>query len=112
MSKLSKRRMLLSFSTLPLALVTAAVFTEYKPQPVESPIITKNFDPKPLQKGVPFTVFNWNIQYAGSRKHNFFYDGGDAVDVPKEDVLESIQSIKAEIKKLPWKKIDPMYSYG
>ena len=46
-----------------------------------------------------FSVLNWNLQFAGSRKHNFFYDGGDAVGVPKEDVLESLDQIKKVIEK-------------
>ena len=36
-----------------------------------------------------FSLLNWNLQFAGSRKHNFFYDGGDAVDVPINDLEQS-----------------------
>ena len=93
------RRLIVSLSTLPLVLVSAAFFTEYKPQSIEHPILTKSFDSKDLQIGVPFTVLNWNLQYAGSRKHHFFYDGGEVVGIPKEDVLESLEGIKESIKR-------------
>jgi endonuclease/exonuclease/phosphatase family metal-dependent hydrolase len=38
-------------------------------------------------------VLSWNIQYAGSRKHHFFYDGGQAAHVPREDVEETLRAI-------------------
>ena len=100
MSESSKRKILFSLSTVPLVLITSALLTEFKPQPIQKNIITKSFDIKPLQKGTPFTLFNWNIQYAGSRRHHFFYDGGSAVRVPENDVRESILSIKEEISKI------------
>ena len=71
MSESSKRK-IFSLSTVPLVLITSALLTEFKPQPIQKNIITKSFDIKPLQKGTPFTLFNWNIQYAGSRRHHFF----------------------------------------
>ena len=50
-----------------------------------------------LEPGEVFTVLNWNLQYAASRKHHFFYDGGPAVHVPPEDVVETIKKIQAVI---------------
>lgn len=46
-----------------------------------------------LAPGEPFTVLVWNVQYAGSRKHHFFYDGGEAVHVPEADVREMLARI-------------------
>ena len=40
-----------------------------------------------------FSVLSWNIQFAASRKHHFFYDGGRKVHVPKKDVQETIKAI-------------------
>lgn len=46
-----------------------------------------------LQPGQPFKVLVWNLQYAGSRKHHFFYDGGSAVSVPESDMREMLARI-------------------
>ena len=100
MANFSKKQIIFSLSTVPLVFITAAFLTEFKPQSTQKNIITKSFDSKPLQKGTPFTLFNWNIQYAGSRKHNFFYDGGKVVRVPEVDVRETLISIKKEIFKI------------
>ncbi len=41
----------------------------------------------------PLRVLVWNLQYAGSRNHHFFYDGGEAVHVPPADVARSLERI-------------------
>lgn len=38
-------------------------------------------------------VLVWNVQFCGTRKHHFFYDGGDAVKVPAEDVRVALEAI-------------------
>lgn len=48
-----------------------------------------------LVPGAPLTVLVWNLQYGASRKHHFFYDGGDAVSVPESDVRETVAAIAA-----------------
>lgn len=61
--------------------------------------ITCAADAPELPRGRPLTALVWNVQYAGSRKHHFFYDGGDAVHVPREDVdamLDAIAAVLAE----------------
>ena len=78
---------------LPAALA-ASTRTEYRPAPIE-PI--EPFGPEPLPpiaRGEPLTVLSWNLQFAGSRRHHFFYDGGQAVHVPPEDV-EAIAAFRA-----------------
>lgn len=42
-------------------------------------------------------VLSWNVQYCGSRKHWFFYDGGDAVHVPRQDVIDTLAKVAAAI---------------
>ena len=69
--------------------------TEYAPAdrtpvPVEGP-----GDGPGLAVGTPFRVVSWNLQYGASRKHRFFYDGGEAVHVPAEDVTATVGAIRA-----------------
>ena len=45
-------------------------------------------------------VLSWNIQFAASTKHNFFYEGGTAVSVPSaDDVHATLDTIAATIQK-------------
>ncbi len=48
----------------------------------------------------PLKVVVWNIQYAGSRKHHFFYDGGEAVQVPPSDVADTLDEITRVLEEL------------
>lgn len=69
-------------------------------RPVEHeviPVVTRGAT-TPLRPGVPFTVLSWNIQYAGTRRRKFFYDGGDAVHVPNEDREIGLARISAELR--------------
>jgi endonuclease/exonuclease/phosphatase family metal-dependent hydrolase len=52
----------------------------------------------PLEPGVPFRVMSWNLQFAGTRKHKFFYDGGPAVHVADADCVEALDAIGAELR--------------
>jgi len=47
----------------------------------------------------PFDVLCWNLQFCGSRKHHFFYDGGDAVFVPRCDVLETLDGVRGVLEQ-------------
>lgn len=58
---------------------------EYMPEAVEAAEVRCATPGTPLQAGEPFEVLSWNLQYGASRKHRFFYDGGEAVHVPAED---------------------------
>ena len=53
-----------------------------------------------LLPGQRFRVLTWNIQFAGTRRHHFFYDGGDAVAVPADDVREALDGIVAVLARL------------
>ncbi|MFT5684512.1 MAG: endonuclease/exonuclease/phosphatase family metal-dependent hydrolase [Myxococcota bacterium] len=79
---------------LPAALLTS-IRAGYRPEPVEP---VEPFGPEgapPIPVGEAFTVLCWNLQFAGSRKHHFFYDGGPAVHVPPADVEETVRGITA-----------------
>ena len=67
------------------AAIAAAARTEYRPAAVESVEFFGDASVQPLRRGQPFSVLCWNLQFAGSRQHHFFYDGGPAVHVPPED---------------------------
>ena len=59
-------------------------------EPVPSVCVGETRD---LAPGAEFTVLVWNLQFAASRKHKFFYDGGEAVHVPQEDVEETLDAM-------------------
>jgi len=69
----------------------------YDPDPIEAVDVVTERPPEVLLPGDTFTVLSWNLQFAGSRKHHFFYDGGEAVHVPLEDVLETTAAIRAAL---------------
>ena len=85
--------------SIPLALVGLALFSAHTPAELESPIINHSLKSKKLKLGETFKLLSWNLQYAGSRKHNFFYDGGPAVHVPPEDVEETISAIRSLLEQ-------------
>jgi endonuclease/exonuclease/phosphatase family metal-dependent hydrolase len=65
----------------------------YDPAPVESVAAVCTGEVRELKPGEAFTVLVWNLQFGASRKHKFFYDGGDAVHVPREDVDQTLDAI-------------------
>ncbi len=48
--------------------------------------------------GESLRIMVWNVQYCASRRHHFFYDGGDAVHVPPEDVLSTVEAVADAIQ--------------
>ncbi|MEE2750605.1 MAG: endonuclease/exonuclease/phosphatase family protein [Myxococcota bacterium] len=79
------------------AAVFGVRFLSFEPEPVMA-LKPSGEQGRMLEPGEVFTVLNWNLQYAGSRKHNFFYDGGPAVHVPPDDVVKTIQQIQAVLE--------------
>lgn len=67
---------------------------------------------KPLSaKAGKLRILSWNIQYSGSRKYKFFYDGGKAVSPAKKDVEATMAAIVKAVKKynpdiILWQEID------
>ena len=67
--------------------------------------------PAVAKAGEPLTILVWNVQYGASRKHHFFYDGGEAVRVPEADVqwtLDAIAEVVAEVDPdvILWQELD------
>jgi hypothetical protein len=89
---------LVGLPMLTLGSFAAFVFaTEHRPEALE-PVPTQCAAGAPmLQPGQPLTVLSWNLQYGASRKHHFFYDGGDAVFVPPDDVRDTVAAISSVI---------------
>ena len=80
--------------------VGAALGTEHRPAPIEPTEVICGADTQELTKNEPFQMVSWNLQYGASRKHQFFYDGGEAVHVPEEDVrwtLDAVNQVLTEI---------------
>ncbi len=75
------------------ALVAFAFGTEHRPAPMEAVSVEGSADQPRIRSGVPFKLVSWNLQYGASRKHRFFYDGGEAVHVPAADVEETVAAI-------------------
>jgi endonuclease/exonuclease/phosphatase family metal-dependent hydrolase len=105
--------MTVALATLAVVVVTAVLFvvvTEHRPAPREvAAVVCAGGGPPPapgragrpgLVAGRPFRVVSWNIQYSAGRKHRFFYDGGDAVHVPRQDVEETLQALQAALRAL------------
>ena len=76
-----------------LALVAFALLQAYDPPP-EHPLEVSCQEPaEPLAAGRPFTLVSWNIQFCGSRQLHFFYDGGEAVDVPPDLARSTLEGV-------------------
>jgi len=74
-------------------------------------VICDGKKPLILKKGTKLRILSWNIQYGGSRKYHFFYDGGKAVYPAKADVEMTLKQISAVIKKVNpdiilWQEVD------
>ncbi len=83
-----------------LARTLYALATEHRPPP-QAPVEPMHHGPsKPLPVGVPFTTVCWNLQFCGSRRHHFFYDGGRAVSVPAAEEAETRDAIGAALHTL------------
>ena len=70
------------------------------PAPVASMPVHCDADLPTLQAGQSLRVLVWNLQFAGTTKHQFFYDDGEAVHVPPGDVtwaLDEIAKVIAEV---------------
>lgn len=53
-----------------------------------------------LRRGEPFRVATWNLQFAGTRRRKFFYDGGEAVHVPEADRDHGLSTITSELSAI------------
>jgi endonuclease/exonuclease/phosphatase family metal-dependent hydrolase len=90
---------LLDLLALPAVPLAAALlpWAAHHPAPIESVAPLRPAARQPLSRGDTVRVLSWNIQFCGSRREAFFYDGGPRVHVPPEDVEESLQGIVAAL---------------
>lgn len=97
----SKRTKVLSFlaaSTGALVLGVRSIFS-LPAQQMSVPVVC-NADVPALPRGKPLKVLVWNVQFAGGRESEFFYDGGEVVSVPRamvEGTLERIASVIEQV---------------
>ena len=86
---------------LPVAAVLGVRMLGFDPRPVEAvEVHCGGGEPRVLSAGSELSVLSWNLQFGASRKHHFFYDGGEAVTVPAEDVDATVSAIAVVIKSL------------
>ncbi len=92
-----------------LILVRALNYFPAEVMPAES--ACNGAAPATLKPGDKIKILSWNIQYGGSRKYNFFYDGGKDVIAEKSVVEETVKGIGELVEKLQpdiilWQEID------
>ena len=83
----NKLKMAIGFGiALPIVSLVTLLGLEFNPDPVEK-VSVQNMRPnEPAPSGKVLKLLSWNLQFSGSRKHHFFYDGGQTVHVPHSDV--------------------------
>ncbi len=70
----------------------------YRPAPVEAVPVIEDGAAVSLAPDAPFRVLSWNIQFAGTRRQQFFYDGGEAVHVPEADLERGLSGVAAVLR--------------
>ena len=83
----------------------------YSPDPIMPADTLCKEDAPRLGKQQPLKVLSWNIQYSGSRKYHFFYDGGMDVLAAAADVEATLEQIIAVARKydpdiILWQEVD------
>ncbi|MGC6493381.1 MAG: endonuclease/exonuclease/phosphatase family protein [Myxococcota bacterium] len=73
--------------------------------------VTCPADTPPVPTDSELSVLVWNVQFAASRKHHFFYDGGQAVHVPAADVTATLDEMARVVRELDpdvilWQEFD------
>jgi uncharacterized membrane protein YbaN (DUF454 family) len=73
--------------------------------------VTCPADTPPVPTGSDLSVLVWNVQYAASRAHHFFYDGGQVVHVPASDVTATLDEMARVVRELDpdvvlWQELD------
>jgi endonuclease/exonuclease/phosphatase family metal-dependent hydrolase len=75
-------------------------FMSFRPAEPQTVKLACNERLHSLRPGESFKLLSWNIQFSATRRQQFFYDGGKAVHVPREDVLRGVKRIAAAIRDL------------
>jgi len=83
---------------LPIVSIVTLLGLEFNPDSVEKVSVQNTRPTKQAPSNKSLTLISWNLQFAGSRKHHFFYDGGKAVHVPPSDVENTLSEIVSVLK--------------
>ncbi|MCF8381106.1 MAG: hypothetical protein K9H49_16150 [Bacteroidales bacterium] len=74
-----------------------ATFNNYSPD--EQIIVQESENPDKLSDWTEYDFMIWNIGYCGlDASMDFFYDGGEQVRPAKENVIQSLENVKAFLK--------------
>jgi endonuclease/exonuclease/phosphatase family metal-dependent hydrolase len=81
------------------------------PAPVEAVPVFCDVDTAQRVASDRLTVLVWNVQYGASTRHHFFYDGGQAVRVPAQDVSWTLDQIVETVARVDpdivlWQEVD------
>lgn len=73
--------------------------------------VTCPADTPPVPTDSNLSVLVWNVQFAASRAHHFFYDGGQVVYVPASDVTATLDEMARVVRELDpdvvlWQELD------
>jgi endonuclease/exonuclease/phosphatase family metal-dependent hydrolase len=82
----------------PLGVVAAVRRGWHFPDRVEPVAVVSDPTAPLLPRGAPVRALVWNIQYCGSRRHHFFYDGGRQVHVPPGDMAATLAEVARVIR--------------
>ncbi|MFH1463702.1 MAG: endonuclease/exonuclease/phosphatase family protein [Pseudomonadota bacterium] len=68
----------------------------FRPPPPRQPVPVEGDAPAAAPRaGQTIDLLSWNVQFCGSRRHHFFYDGGSDVHVPEAEVRATQASMAA-----------------
>ena len=81
-----------------VGLCIAVALSFHFPDEVEELAVVSG-DAPTLAPGSTVKVLVWNIQFAGGRDAEFFYDGGEAVSVPPETVQATLARVAETIRR-------------
>lgn len=75
-------------------------------EPVVEPLAASGEGLTPLDPAFPFTLATWNIQYCGTRRHHYFYDGGPDTFPDPENVRDAIAAVRHTLAELSEQGLD------
>ncbi len=81
-----------------LALLLRAL--NWVPEPERFESVVQTAPTTPHDPAAPLTVATWNLQYAGTRRHHYFYDGGPDTFPDPQNVQEALLAIREVLASL------------
>ena len=80
-----------------VSIILTAIVKDYKPEATS--LITQASNADKLPDTLELTILNWNIGYCGLDKSmDFFYDGGEQVRPPRENVVKNLDGVLKHLK--------------